>query len=338
MKSVLVTGGAGFIGSHFLKMMTHHYPHYYFVNLDLLTYAGSLKNIRELENLSNYLFVHGDIGDKELVDKMFEKENFDWVINFAAESHVDRSIQNPRSFLETNVLGTQVLLDVAKKYWQIDHNDKQSHLYRPGVVFLQISTDEVYGSLKESGTFDEESPLLPNSPYAASKASSDLIVRSYYKTYGLPILITRCSNNYGPNQHLEKFIPVVITQAMKDQKIPIYGDGQQIRDWIYVKDHCHALDSVLHQGMVGEVYNISANQELKNIKLAEKILDYLGKPRDLINYVTDRLGHDYRYSMSHQKISQSLGWQSKCHFEQGLKETINWYIGEILNRGYDENF
>ncbi len=289
MKKILVTGGAGFIGSNFIRYMLNKYEDYKIINLDLLTYAGNLENLKDVEDNPNYEFIKGDIADRGLVNALFEKYNFDYVINFAAESHVDRSIEDPGIFVKTNIMGTQVLLDAAKKY---------------GVEkYLQVSTDEVYGALGPTGMFTEKTPLAPNSPYSASKASADLLVRAYYKTFGLPVNITRCSNNYGPYQFPEKLIPLMIANALEDKNLPVYGDGLQVRDWLHVKDHCSAIDTVLHKGKIGEVYNVGGNNEKKNIEIVKLILEKLGKPESLIKYVKDRPGHDRRYAIDNTKIT-----------------------------------
>lgn len=309
---VLITGGAGFIGSNFVIYMLNKYPDYQFVNLDALTYAGNLENLKAIENYPNYKFVKGDISDTNLVNELFENEKFDYVINFAAESHVDRSILDPGAFVRTNVQGTQVLLDAARKY-EIKK-------------FIQISTDEVYGSLDEEGLFHETTPLAPNSPYSASKAGGDLLVRAYHKTYGLPVNITRCSNNYGPYQFPEKLIPLMIIHALNDKPLPIYGDGLNVRDWLHVEDHCRAIDLVLHKGKKGEVYNIGGNNERTNLEIVKSILAHLGKPESLITFVKDRLGHDRRYAIDATKIRNELGWEPKYTFDVGIKETIQWYL------------
>jgi dTDP-glucose 4,6-dehydratase len=324
MKNVLITGGAGFIGSNFIRYVRSRHKKYKIVNLDLLTYAGNLENLQDI-NFNNYTFVKGDIGDRELVENLFKIHQFDYVINFAAESHVDRSIQDPDLFIKTNVLGTQVLLDVAKKSWEIGKDKDKRPIMRIGCRFVQISTDEVYGSLGKEGMFDEETNIAPNSPYASSKASADLLVRAYHKTYGLPTLITRCSNNYGPYQYPEKLIPLMVTRALKDEKLPIYGDGMQIRDWLHVSDHCAAIDTVLHKGVTGEVYNIGGHNERCNIEIVRLILKELGKSEALIEYVDDRLGHDKRYAIDSQKITRELGWIPRISFEEGIMETIIWY-------------
>ena len=314
MVKVLVTGGAGFIGSNFVKFMLNKYSDYKIINLDALTYAGNLENLSDVENNSNYQFVKGDICDISLVDNLF-REGIDYVVNFAAESHVDRSIENPGIFVQTNIMGTQVLLDASKKY---------------GVKkYLQVSTDEVYGSLGATGYFTEETPLAPNSPYSASKASADMMVRAYHETFNLPVNITRCSNNYGPYQFPEKLIPLMISNALEDKELPVYGDGLNIRDWLHVEDHCSAIDLVLHEGISGEVYNVGGNNEKTNIEIVKLILKNLSKPETLIKYVKDRLGHDRRYAIDSSKIQNELGWKLKYNFEAGILETIKWYIRNI---------
>ncbi|CAG7647690.1 dTDP-glucose 4,6-dehydratase [Paenibacillus solanacearum] len=308
---VLVTGGAGFIGSNFVIYMLNKYPDYQIINLDELTYAGNLENLNSIQNFPNYTFVKGDIADARVIDQLFEK-GVDIVVNFAAESHVDRSILDPQIFIKTNVMGTQVLLDAAKKY---------------GVTkFVQVSTDEVYGSLGETGLFTEMTPLSPNSPYSASKAGGDLIVRAYHETFGMNVNITRCSNNYGPYQFPEKLIPLMISNALNNKQLPVYGDGLNIRDWLYVEDHCSAIDLVMHKGISGEVYNVGGNNERTNIHIVKTILEALDKPESLITYVEDRLGHDRRYGIDATKITQELGWSPKYNFESGIKATILWYL------------
>lgn len=308
---LLVTGGVGFIGSNFILYMMQQHPDYQIVNMDALTYAGNLENLKSIEDQPNYSFVQADIADKPAVDAIFQ-QGIDVVVNFAAESHVDRSILEPEIFVNTNVMGTQVLLDAAKKY---------------GVTkFVQVSTDEVYGSLGETGLFSETTPLAPNSPYSASKAGGDLLVRAYHETFGLPVNITRCSNNYGPYQFPEKLIPLIISRALNDESLPVYGDGLNIRDWLYVEDHCSAIDLVIHQGKLGEVYNIGGNNERTNVHIVKTILNELGKPESLITYVTDRPGHDRRYGIDPTKIMNELGWKPKHNFETGIKETIQWYL------------
>lgn len=320
MKNVLVTGGAGFIGSNYIKHMLKCYPEYNIINMDILTYAGNLNNLKEVIDNPKYFFVKGDIRNRETVWDVFDRYNIKVVVNFAAESHVDRSIVSPGDFISTNILGTQILLDIAKEFWSINQS---ANKYPIDVKFIQISTDEVYGSLSDSGFFTEETSLSPNSPYSASKASADLIVQAYHKTYGLPINITRCSNNYGPNQYPEKLIPLIIKNAKENRPIPIYGDGQQVRDWIHVFDHCNAIDKVLHLGVSGEIYNVGSNFEMKNIDIAHVILKKMAKPLTLIQFVEDRLGHDYRYAIDSSKIEEKLGWKPKISFYKGLEATIN---------------
>ena len=312
MKKILVTGGAGFIGSNFVRYMLNKYKDYKIVNLDLLTYAGNIKSLDDIKDNPNYLFVKGDIADNKLVDKIVSENKINVIINFAAESHVDRSITNPDIFIKTNVLGTQSLLEVAKKY-------KISK-------FFQISTDEVYGSLGKTGFFTEKTPLSPNSPYSASKASADLLVMAYHHTFELPINITRCSNNYGPYQFPEKLIPLFVTNIMEGKKVPLYGDGLNIRDWLFVEDHCSAIDTVLHKGKVGEIYNVGGNNEKTNRYITETVLKCLGKDESFINYVADRLGHDRRYAIDATKIKEELGWQPQYKFEQAIEKTIEWYL------------
>ncbi|WP_353894449.1 dTDP-glucose 4,6-dehydratase [Proteinivorax hydrogeniformans] len=337
--NILVTGGAGFIGSNFVKYMlnTHDVN---IVNLDDLTYAGNLKNLEDIENHKSYNFIKGDICDRSLLEQIFSQYKVDQVVNFAAESHVDRSIENPEIFLQTNVLGTQALLDISKKHWKINPEDKYCKEYKQGVKFLQVSTDEVYGSLGKEGLFTEETNLRPNSPYSASKTSADLLVRSYNKTYGMPVNITRCSNNYGPYQFPEKLIPLMINNCLNDKELPVYGDGMQIRDWLHVKDHCTAIDTVLSKGLDGEVYNIGGNNEKANIEIIKLIIETLGKSENLIKYVKDRPGHDRRYAIDNTKITNELGWEPSYTFEQGIKETIEWYLNnsewikDIVNGDY----
>lgn len=326
MKNILVTGGAGFIGSNFIQYILDEHKDIFVLNLDLLTYAGNLENLKSVESNPNYCFVKGDIRDRKLVDKLFDEYDFDTVVHFAAESHVDRSITDPEIFLKTNVMGTQVLLDAAKVHWKLEPDNKYSREYRTGVRYLQVSTDEVYGALGKTGTFTEETPISPNSPYSASKASADLLVRAYYNTYGLPVNITRCSNNYGPYQFPEKLIPLMIHNAQENLPLPIYGDGMQIRDWLHVKDHCAAILTVLEGGVYGEVYNIGGNSEKTNIEIVKLILRELNKPESLITYVKDRPGHDRRYAIDNTKIRTTLGWKPFYTFEQGIHETIQWYL------------
>jgi dTDP-glucose 4,6-dehydratase len=308
---ILITGGAGFIGSNFVAYMAKRYPHYHITNLDALTYAGNSENLKSLEHSLNYAFIRGDITDRSLVDSIFRK-GIDMVVNMAAESHVDRSISSPEIFVKTNILGTQVLLEAARTY---------------GVQkFIQVSTDEVYGSLGPEGYFHESTPLSPNSPYSSSKAGADLLVRAYHETYRLPINITRCSNNYGPFQFIEKLIPLVITRSLKGEPLPVYGDGLNIRDWLHVEDHCRALDLVLHCGRDGEVYNIGGNNERTNLGIVKTILKELQQPESLIEFVKDRPGHDRRYAIDASKIKTELQWRPVYSFETGIRETIKWYL------------
>lgn len=335
MKNVLVTGGAGFIGSNFIHyILSHSDTIKALINLDALTYAGNLDNLRSVEHDTRYHFVHGDIRNRKLVNDLFAQYDFDTVVHFAAESHVDRSIEEPELFLTTNIVGTQTLLDAAKQHWKLDPNNKYSRAYRSGVRYLQVSTDEVYGALGKTGMFAETTPLSPNSPYSASKASADMVVRAYYETFGLPVNITRCSNNYGPYQFPEKLIPLMIHNAKHDQSLPIYGDGMQIRDWLHVSDHCAAIATVLEKGIVGEVYNIGGNNERTNLDIVKFILAELHKPESLIKYVQDRPGHDRRYAIDNTKITAQLGWKPTYTFECGMKETIRWYLDntEWVNR------
>jgi dTDP-glucose 4,6-dehydratase len=326
MKTVLVTGGAGFIGSNFIKHMLGKYPKYRIINLDLLTYAGNLVNLAGIDTDPNYIFRRADIRDRLAIDTLFKSQDVLYVINFAAESHVDRSIVEPEVFLTTNVIGTQVLLDAAKKYWKINPDDKHCNEYKEGVKFLQVSTDEVYGALGATGKFVETMSLMPNSPYSASKASADMIVRAYSETFGLPVNITRCSNNYGPYQFPEKLIPLMINNCLKEKELPVYGDGMQVRDWLHVDDHCQAIDTVLHRGKAGEIYNIGGNNEKANIEIVKLIIKALGKSEKLIKYVKDRPGHDRRYAIDNTKITTQLGWEPAYSFEQGMEETIKWYL------------
>lgn len=324
MKRILVTGGAGFIGSNFIRFFLNHYECETLVNLDLLTYAGNPENLTEVERDTRYKFVKGNVQDRELVDKLFVQYDIDTVVNFAAESHVDRSITDPEVFLTTNIIGTQTLLEAAKKAWKCHPEGKRE--YREGVRYLQVSTDEVYGALGAEGKFTESTPLSPSSPYSASKASADMLVRAYYKTYGLPVNITRCSNNYGPCQFPEKLIPLMIRNALEDQPLPVYGDGLQIRDWLYVDDHCSAICAVLERGVLGEVYNVGGNNEKTNIEIVRLILRELDKPENLITHIQDRPGHDRRYAIDNTKITTTLGWRPVYTFEDGIAKTISWYL------------
>ena len=326
MKNILVTGGAGFIGSNFAKYMLDRHSEYKIINVDVLTYAGNLENLKDVAENPNYVFVRADIRDREEIDAIFSVYDIDTVVNLAAESHVDRSIVEPEIFLTTNIIGTQVLLDVAKKYWKVNPDDKYCKEFKPRVRFLQVSTDEVYGALGKTGMFVETMPLMPNSPYSASKAGADLIVRAYHKTFGMPVNISRCSNNYGPYQFPEKLIPLMINNCLNDKDLPVYGDGMQIRDWLHVDDHCSAVDTILHKGLDGEVYNIGGNNEKANIEIVKLITETLGKSEKLIKYVKDRPGHDRRYAIDNTKITTQLGWEPVYTFEQGIQETIQWYL------------
>lgn len=310
---ILVTGGAGFIGSCFIRHMLKSHPDYKIINFDCLTYAGNIENLDDIKDNPNYSFVKADICDKKAVDKTVSE--VDCVINFAAESHVDRSILNPEIFIETNIKGTLNLLDCAKK--------------RGIQRYLQVSTDEVYGTLGKDGYFTENTPLAPNSPYSASKAGADMLVRSYFETYKTPVLITRCSNNYGPYQYPEKLIPFFISKLLKGEKVPLYGDGLNVRDWLYVYDHCRAIDTVLHKGREGEVYNVGGHNEKSNIEITKIILKEMGRDESSIEYVKDRLGHDRRYAIDNTKITTELGWEPSLTFEEGIKLTINWYLNNI---------
>ena len=312
---IVVTGGAGFIGSNFIYYMLDKYKDYKIICIDKLTYAGNLSTLSEAMKNQNFKFIKADICDIEKIDTVFKEEEPNIVVNFAAESHVDRSISNPEVFLETNIMGTSVLLECCKKY-----NVKRYH---------QISTDEVYGDLpldRPDLSFTEKSPLRPSSPYSVSKTSADLLVLSYFRTYKLPVTISRCSNNYGPYHFPEKLIPLIIIKALKNEKLPIYGDGRNVRDWIYVKDHCTAIDLILHKGKIGEVYNVGGNSEKSNLEVVKTILNILGKSEKLIEFVPDRLGHDRRYAINDYKIESELGFKRDVTFEQGIEKTINWFL------------
>ena len=331
MKNILITGSAGFIGSNFVPYFLEKYKNYNLINLDLLTYAGNLENLKECENNPRYTFIKGDICNRDLVEFIFDKYNIKGVIHFAAESHVDNSIKNPEVFIKTNVNGTFTLLDIAYKKWM-----KNPFTCRDDYKqcrFHHISTDEVYGTLNETDLFTENSPYAPNSPYSASKASSDMIVRSYQKTYGLNTVITNCSNNYGPKQHSEKLIPVIIRKALAGENIPIYGDGKNIRDWLYVLDHCKGIDLVFHKGINGETYNIGGRNERTNLQIADTICSILDKKvpqnqsyKKLITFVEDRAGHDRRYAVDASKIESELGWKADEDFESGILKTVEWYL------------
>lgn len=324
MKKILITGGAGFIGSHLVRLFVHKYPDYFITNLDALTYAGNLENLTDIENSPNYAFVKGDITDESFVEALFEEKKFDAVIHLAAESHVDRSILNPMSFVKTNVLGTGVLLNAAKKNWT-DFSNK---------LFYHVSTDEVYGSLGEVGFFTETTPYDPRSPYSASKASSDHLVRAYHHTYNLPVVVSNCSNNYGSHQFPEKLLPLMINNIMHSKPLPVYGKGENVRDWLWVEDHARAIDIIFHKGIVGETYNIGGFNEWKNIDIVHllcRIMDKKlnraeGESEMLITYVKDRAGHDKRYAIDATKLEKELGWSPSLQFEEGLEKTIDWYL------------
>lgn len=327
MKTYLVTGGAGFIGSNFVIYMLNKYSDVKIINVDKLTYAGNLENLKSVESNPNYVFVQADICDKEAIQSLFDQYDIDYVVNFAAESHVDRSITNPEIFVQTNVLGTVNLLNIAKNAWAV--GDDQ---YKDGVKFMQVSTDEVYGSLGAEGFFMETTPLDPHSPYSSSKASADLFVKAYSDTYKLPVNITRCSNNYGPYQFPEKLIPLMISNTLQHKELPIYGDGMQIRDWLYVEDHCKAIDMVVRGGKLGEVYNVGGHNERPNIVIVKTILEYVKENVDpavgehMMKHVADRKGHDRRYGIDPEKIKRDLGWYPETTFEVGIKKTIQWYL------------
>lgn len=330
---ILVTGGAGFIGGNFVHYMVNKYPNYEIVNLDLLTYAGNLETLKPVENKPNYKFVKGDIADRPFIMQFFKDEKFDIVVNFAAESHVDRSITDPDIFVKTNVLGTQTLLDASKEY-----GVKRYH---------QVSTDEVYGDLpldRPDLFFTEETPIHTSSPYSSSKAAADLFVLAYYRTFKLPVTISRCSNNYGPYHFPEKLIPLMISRALADEELPVYGKGENVRDWLHVKDHCSAIDLIIHNGRIGEVYNIGGHNERTNLDVVKTILKALGKSETLIKYVTDRPGHDLRYAIDPTKIENELGWKPEFNFDTGISQTIEWYLENkewwqnILNGEYSKYF
>ena len=328
MKNILVTGGAGFIGSHLVKFFVKKYPNYNIINIDALTYAGNLKNLNEIFNYSNYKFEKLNICDFKNIEKILKKYRIDCVINLAAESHVDKSILDPFSFAQTNIMGTLSLLQACKNYWNNDFSDK---------LFYHVSTDEVYGSLGSRGLFNEKTPYDPHSPYSASKASSDHFVRAFHDTYNLPIVISNCSNNYGPNQYPEKLIPLFIKNLVNNLPITIYGDGTNIRDWLYVEDHVEAIDTIFHSNKIGETFNIGGNNEITNNKITDILISKIdkklnrpeGKSKSLITYVKDRLGHDKRYAIDNTKIKKELGWKPKHSFDSGINKTINWYLDNL---------
>ena len=337
MKHILVTGGAGFIGANFVPYFIENNPDYHLVNLDLLTYAGNLDNVKEVENHPRYTFVQGDICDRNFVEDLFKKFQFQAVIHFAAESHVDNSISGPEAFIKTNVLGTFNLLDTARKLWMSAPN--QYNIGFENSRFHHVSTDEVYGTLGETGLFEETTPYAPNSPYSASKAGSDMIVRSYFHTYGMNVVTTNCSNNYGPKQHNEKLIPTIIRKAIAGEAIPIYGDGKNVRDWLYVLDHCTGIELAFKKGRSGETYNIGGRNERNNLQIVHTICEILnqkqpkkeGKYQDLITFVKDRPGHDLRYAIDATKIETELGWKADENFETGILKTVEWYLEKFKN-------
>ena len=324
MKKILITGGAGFIGSHVIRLFVNKYPDYAIVNLDALTYAGNLENLRDIENAPNYSFVKGDITEETFINQLFEDHSFDAVIHLAAESHVDRSILDPLSFVKTNVIGTAVLLNAAKKSWDNMENK----------LFYHVSTDEVYGSLGETGFFTEETSYDPRSPYSASKASSDHLVSAYFHTYGLPMIISNCSNNYGSHQFPEKLLPLMINNIVHSKPLPVYGKGENVRDWLWVNDHARAIDVIFHQGKLGETYNIGGFNEWKNIDIVHLLCSIMdkklgradGESAKLITYVKDRAGHDMRYAIDATKLNKELGWEPSLQFEEGMDKTIDWYL------------
>jgi len=339
MKSILVTGGAGFIGANFVPYFVSNYPEYKIINLDKLTYAGNLDNVSECIGKANYEFVQGDICDRGLIERLFAENDICGVIHFAAESHVDNSISGPKAFIETNVLGTFTLLDVARNHWMdAPHKVKKGY---ENARFHHISTDEVYGALGDTGFFTETTPYMPSSPYSASKASSDMIARAYYHTYGMNITVSNCSNNYGSKQHPEKLIPKIISNALSEKNIPIYGDGKNVRDWLYVLDHCKAIDLIFHKGVAGETYNIGGHNERNNLQIVDAICSILDKkmPRangksykDLVVFVADRPGHDRRYAIDATKLTTQLGWKADENFDTGIVKTVDWYLEQLKNR------
>lgn len=336
MKSILVTGGAGFIGANFVPYFAKKYPEYKVINLDKLTYAGNLDNLSDCEGCSNYHFVQGDICDRDLIEKLFKENDIRGVVHFAAESHVDNSITGPKAFIETNILGTFTLIDVARNHWMEGPNKVKAG-YEDS-RFHHISTDEVYGALGDTGFFYETTPYDPSSPYSASKASSDMLVRAYHRTYGMNVTVSNCSNNYGPKQHPEKLIPKIISNALSEKNIPIYGDGKNVRDWLYVLDHCKAIDLVFHKGRSGETYNIGGHNERNNLEIVEAICSILDKEmpkksggsyKDLVVFVSDRPGHDRRYAIDATKLETELGWKADENFDTGIVKTVEWYLKKL---------
>jgi len=342
-KSILITGGAGFIGSHTVRQFVKHYPDYHIVNLDKLTYAGNLENLKDVEDAPNYEFVRGDIYDAAFLKELFEKHQFDGIIHLAAESHVDRSITDPNAFIKANIVGTVNLLNVAKAQWEGQYEGK---------LFYHISTDEVYGSLEKGGYFTEDTPYDPRSPYSASKASSDHMVRAYFNTYSLPVVISNCSNNYGPHQFPEKLIPLFINNIKTNRNLPVYGKGENVRDWLYVEDHARAIDLIYHKGRIGETYNIGGDNEWRNIDLIRKLCEIMdqklgrepGTSEKLIAYVKDRAGHDLRYAIDCSKLKDELGWSQEVTFAEGLERTVEWYLeneqwlNHVLSGEYEEYY
>ena len=337
MKSILVTGGAGFIGSNFIPYFAEKYPEYYIINLDKLTYAGNLQNLKECESMANYRFVQGDICDEILVKSLFEECDIGGVVHFAAESHVDNSIKGPKSFMETNFMGTFNLIENARRHWMEAPNQFKNGY--ESCRFHHISTDEVYGTLDETGYFSEETAYAPNSPYSASKAGSDFIVRAYHHTYGMNVTTSNCSNNYGPKQHYEKLIPTIIRKCLAEEPIPVYGNGKNIRDWLYVIDHCKAIDLIFHKGKSGETYNVGGHNERDNLEIVHAVCQIIdeklprknGKYTDLIEFVADRHGHDFRYAIDASKIEKTIGWRATEDFKSGLEKTINWSLMNIIS-------
>ncbi|MDB4470697.1 dTDP-glucose 4,6-dehydratase [Deltaproteobacteria bacterium] len=348
MKTVLVTGGCGFIGANFVKLVLEQLPEVRLVNLDKLTYAGNLENLSDISSDPRYRFVRGDVCDSELLERLFAEEQIDTVVHFAAESHVDRSIEGPAEFIQTNINGTFALLETARAAWLADGQDASDNR------FLHVSTDEVYGSLGDTGLFEETTAYDPRSPYSASKAASDHLVSAYGHTYGLPVLITNCSNNYGPLQFPEKLIPLILNNALNGKDLPVYGDGKNVRDWLYVEDHCRAILTVLHQGRLGETYNVGGNSEKQNIDVVRTLCDILDekaaplpsgeKRQSLIKFVTDRAGHDRRYAIDASKIKEELGWEPSLGFEEGIRQTVDWYldnsdwVASVLDGSYQEYY